>query len=104
LVIIALEFATASSAMAGQTVSGTLTLCHGPVQYELSKVDRPVGTVVLVGGFAVPMSVWNDTVPALKAKSFSVLRFDLYGRGGSARPRVVYNVDLTCSPTSCTSC
>ena len=71
---------------------------HGLTRYELSVPAGRLASrnplVVLVAGYAVPMVVWTDTVPALLAKDFSVLRFDFYGRGRSARPHVAYAPDL----------
>jgi len=76
----------------------SLRLSHGVVQADLtlssSCSSPPCPLVVLVPGFAVPMVVWDDNVPALVGAGFSVLRFDLYGRGRSARPRVDYRPDL----------
>lgn len=76
----------------------SLRLSHGVVQAELTLFSnceqRPCPLVVLVPGFAVPMVVWDATVPALVAAGFSVLRFDFYGRGRSARPRVDYGPEL----------
>src|SRR5262245_54720767 len=74
-------------------------LTHGAVEAEFTPPSRPCGLlkcplVVLVPGFAVPMAVWNANVSALAAAGFPVLRFDLYGRGRSARPRVDYRPEL----------
>ncbi len=42
--------------------------------------------VVLIHGFSVPSCVWNGTFEHLAQAGFRVLRYDLYGRGRSARP------------------
>jgi len=42
--------------------------------------------VVLVHGFSVPACVWDGTFEHLAQAGFRVLRYDLYGRGRSARP------------------
>lgn len=56
---------------------------------------RPDGAaVVFVHGFSGPMAVWDNTVPALARAGFRTLRYDLYGRGYSDRPRAVYSADL----------
>lgn len=71
-------------------------LRHGPVRYEFATPpggcdgERGCPLVVLVAGYAVPMVLWDETVPALTQAGFAVLRFDLYGRGRSARPRARY--------------
>lgn len=78
--------------------AGSVHLTHGPVEFELMVRDgcnpSPCPLVVLIPGFAVPMVVWDANVPALVGAGFSVLRFDLYGRGRSARPRVEYRPEL----------
>ncbi len=50
--------------------------------------------VVLVHGFSSPMFIWDRTIEALAASGFRVLRYDLFGRGYSDRPRTCYNADL----------
>lgn len=82
----------------GAEAASRKRLTYGDVAYELkspagrSAQDCPL--VVLVAGFAVPMVVWDATVPALVDAGFTVLRFDLYGRGGSARPRLEYRPEV----------
>jgi pimeloyl-ACP methyl ester carboxylesterase len=75
-----------------------IRLSRGDVHYELTgppSCPQPgCPLVVLVAGFAVPMVVWDATVPALVEAGFLVLRFDLYGRGRSARPRIEYRPAL----------
>ncbi len=68
-------------------------LSHGYVHYELSgPVDGDL--VVLVHGFSVPSYIWDPTVEGLVGEGYRVLRFDLYGRGLSDRPKVEYDLDL----------
>ena len=68
-------------------------LSQGWVHYELTGPENgPV--VVLVHGFATPLFVWDHLVPALKEAKFRVLRYDLFGRGFSDRPRIKNNEDL----------
>ena len=66
-------------------VSGSFVrLAHGTTHYELTgPADAPV--VVLVHGFSVPYYIWDSTATALAAAGFRVLRYDLIGRGWSAR-------------------
>lgn len=76
--------------------SDQVRLCHGLVRYELT---GPAGCggrphVVLVAGYAVPMVVWDRTREALVEAGACVLRFDFYGRGRSARPRLDYTPEL----------
>ena len=67
-----------------------VTLEHGPVHVlESGPRDGPV--VVLVHGFSVPSYVWEPLDERLAAAGFRVVRFDLYGRGFSARPAIRYD-------------
>ena len=62
----------------------------GRVYLELA--GPPQGQpVVLVHGFSVPCYIWDPTFPALAAAGLRVLRYDLYGRGRSDRPRARYD-------------
>lgn len=75
--------------MAGKMLLGT----HGQIHYELS--GPPDGElVILIHGFSTPYFVWDHTVPALLEAGFRVLRYDLYGRGQSAKPDAIYNIDF----------
>jgi pimeloyl-ACP methyl ester carboxylesterase len=68
-------------------------LPSGVTHYELS--GDPAGPlVVLIHGFSVPYYIYDPTVPDLVANGFSVLRYDLYGRGYSDRPETDYSLDL----------
>ncbi len=74
-----------------QTCGGWLPLREGVTYYEhAGPADGPV--VVLVHGFSVPAFVWDRTVPALTAAGWRVLRYDLYGRGASAKPLGRYDL------------
>ena len=65
----------------------------GVVHYELLGPEDG-DLVVLVHGFSVPYYVWDPTVNGLVSAGYQVLRYDLYGRGYSDRPKVEYNLDL----------
>lgn len=68
-------------------------LSQGFVHYELS--GAPEGDlVVLVHGFSVPYYVWDPTVDELIKQGFQVLRYDLYGRGYSDRPKADYDLEF----------
>jgi pimeloyl-ACP methyl ester carboxylesterase len=74
-------------------------LSQGFVHYELS--GAPDGElVVLVHGFSVPYYVWDPTVDELVKQGFQVLRYDLYGRGYSDRPKTEYSLDFFTSQLS----
>jgi pimeloyl-ACP methyl ester carboxylesterase len=71
-------------------------LSNGYTHYELGgpKNGQPV---VLVHGFSVPYFIWEPTFKFLTESGFRVLRYDLFGRGFSDRPKVRYDIDLFCS-------
>jgi len=73
--------------------TGFVTLSDGKVHYELAGHPNR-DTVVLVHGLTTPMFVWDRTFEALVNAGFNVLRYDLYGRGKSAKPQVEYTLDL----------
>jgi pimeloyl-ACP methyl ester carboxylesterase len=70
-----------------------VSLTDGVTHYELS---NPEGgqTVVLVHGFSVPYFIFDPTFDFLTQNGFRTLRYDLFGRGFSDRPRARYNMDL----------
>jgi pimeloyl-ACP methyl ester carboxylesterase len=68
-------------------------LDHGMVHYYLEGPDdAPI--VVLIHGFSVPSYVWEPTTDFLNKSGYRTLRFDLYGRGYSDRPDLVYDITL----------
>jgi len=70
-----------------------VTLPDGVTHYELA--GPPEGQpVVLVHGFSVPSFIWDPTFTGLAEKGFRVVRYDLFGRGYSDRPDVVYDQAL----------
>lgn len=75
-----------------------IRLADGVCRYELSPPPangndaKPL--VVLVHGFSVPYFIWDPTFDFLTRSGFRVLRFDLFGRGYSDRPRTNYGVEL----------
>ncbi len=70
----------------------SVLLSAGKTAYELHEGGEAV--VVLVHGFSIPSPVWDNTFNALTEADFSVLRYDLYGRGFSDRPDTKYNAEL----------
>ena len=70
-----------------------IALAAGVTHFEIQgSANAPV--VVLVHGFSTPFYIWGPTFEALAAAGFRVLRFDLYGRGYSERPRTAYCIQL----------
>jgi len=62
-----------------------MTLSRGRTWYQLAGPENGA-PVVLIHGFSVPSCVWDGTFEHLVKAGFRVLRYDLYGRGRSARP------------------
>jgi pimeloyl-ACP methyl ester carboxylesterase len=50
--------------------------------------------VLLISGIAAPLEVFHDIAHLLGGAGFRVLRFDLYGRGGSTAPQEPQHIDL----------
>lgn len=75
-------------------ISGSfISLPNGVTHYELSN-SHIKNTVVLVHGFSVPNFIFDPTFKFLTESGFRVIRYDLFGRGFSDRPRARYNIDL----------
>lgn len=68
-------------------------LSDGNTHYKVSGPDSGP-PVVLVHGFSTPFYIWDSTAIALSRAGFRVLQYDLFGRGFSDRPDVIYDADL----------
>ncbi len=68
-----------------------VTLSEGVTHYELAGPGEGP-PVVLIHGFSVPLFVWDPTFEALREAGHRVLRYDLFGRGASERPRGRYDL------------
>lgn len=75
------------------TTGKYVRLTDGQTHYEMTGPDT-APTVVLVHGFSVPYYVWDSTVGPLRDAGYRVIRYDLYGRGFSDRPRTTYDATL----------
>ena len=75
------------------TSGSFIRLSNGFTHYELSGPDRGQ-PIALVHGFSVPYFIFDPTFNFLTSTGFRVLRYDLFGRGLSDRPRGRYNIDL----------
>lgn len=72
---------------------GYAELPEGRVKYWLAgPVDGR--KIVLIHGLSVPSMIWQNVVPMLTANGFRVLIYDLYGRGYTDAPDVVYDTNL----------
>jgi pimeloyl-ACP methyl ester carboxylesterase len=70
-----------------------IEISDGFVHYELEGPSSG-DVVVLVHGFSSPLFVWDLTFKFLVKEGFRVLRYDLFGRGYSDRPKAKYDMDL----------
>jgi pimeloyl-ACP methyl ester carboxylesterase len=70
-----------------------VSLGDGVTHYELDGDEEGV-PIVLVHGFSVPYFIWDHTFEFLSASGFTVLRYDLFGRGFSDRPQLKYDIHL----------
>jgi pimeloyl-ACP methyl ester carboxylesterase len=70
-----------------------IALRDGVTHYELggNENGKPV---VLVHGFSVSYFIYDPTFEFLVKSGFRVLRYDLFGRGYSDRPRVKYDIHI----------
>lgn len=68
-----------------------ITLAKGKVHYETAGPGNGV-PLVLVHGLSVPGYIWDPIFHPLARAGFRVIRFDLYGRGFSDKPKVRYDV------------
>jgi pimeloyl-ACP methyl ester carboxylesterase len=65
-------------------------LSKGFTHYEIAGPEN--GTVIiLIHGFSVPYYMWNQNFSVLAKAGFRVVRYDIYGRGLSDRPDVIYD-------------
>lgn len=70
-----------------------ISLSDGYTHYEIQGPESGP-PVVLIHGMTGPSFIWDDQFKALADAGFRVLRYDLYGRGYSDRPRVAYDAAL----------
>ena len=70
-------------------------LTDGWTHFELGGPENG-NPVVLVHGFSVPYFIWDPTFEFLTVSGFKVLRYDLFGRGFSDRPKIRYDIGLFC--------
>ena len=68
-------------------------LSNGYTYYELNNIDKDE-LIVFVHGFSVPSYIWDETYFESIKRGFGVIRLDLYGRGYSDNPNVIYNDQL----------
>ncbi|GAB1445758.1 MAG: alpha/beta hydrolase [Cyclobacteriaceae bacterium] len=68
-------------------------LSAGYTYYEFENQEADT-LLVMVHGFSVPSYIWDSTYYAALSRGYGALRYDVYGRGYSDNPDVVYDVAL----------
>jgi len=68
-------------------------LSAGYTYYEFENRDADT-LLVMVHGFSVPSYIWDSTYNAAISRGYGALRYDVYGRGYSDNPDVVYDAAL----------
>jgi pimeloyl-ACP methyl ester carboxylesterase len=70
-----------------------INLSDGITHYKLEGQENG-RLVVLVHGGTVPLWTWDKQIQPLKEQGYRILRYDMYGRGYSDRPNIVYDQQL----------
>ncbi len=87
------ETETLDAATRASLPGAFVELSDGFVHYELAG-PASGEVVVFVSGISAPYFTWDHNFAALANAGFRTLRFDLYGRGYSDRPDVIYDLNL----------
>ncbi|MBL7866049.1 MAG: alpha/beta hydrolase [Cyclobacteriaceae bacterium] len=75
------------------TTGAFVKLSQGYTYYEFENQDADT-VLVMVHGFSVPSYIWDSTFYAAKQRGYGALRYDVFGRGYSDNPDVVYDAAL----------
>lgn len=70
-----------------------IELSNGIVHYEL-KGDDESPVIVLIHGATIPYVSWDMNYKTLLDSGYRALRYDLFGRGYSDRPRIEYTKEM----------
>ena len=70
-----------------------IKLSNGYTYYEYNNIDND-DVIVFIHGFSVPSYIWDETYFESIKRGFGVIRLDLYGRGYSDNPDLIYNDEL----------
>ena len=87
------EHETLGDSARGRLPGRFANLKPGHTCYELQG-KSPAELVVFVHGISSPSWVWGELPKRLRDAGYATLTYDLYGRGGSDRPWVTYDLDL----------
>jgi pimeloyl-ACP methyl ester carboxylesterase len=77
-----------------QAPGNFVQLDQGMVHYKLYGPDTARLLVLIHGGGATGIEVWQYNIPYLLSKGYRILAYDLYGRGYSDRPNTIYDLNL----------
>ena len=67
-----------------------IKLSNGYTYYEIENTDSK-DLLVFIHGFSVPSYIWDLTYNEAKGRGYGVIKLDLYGRGYSDNPDIIYN-------------
>ena len=85
------EYITKDETFRNSIQTGFFTeLSHGFTYYEIEN-RKSDNVLVFIHGYSVPSYIWDKTYNAAKEKGFKAIRIDLYGRGYSENPMVVFD-------------
>lgn len=87
------EHKTITDKVRENSAGSFVKLSMGYTHYEISGPENG-RTVILIHGFSIPFYTWDKTFKPLTDAGFRVLRYDIYGRGLSDRPKAVYDKAL----------
>lgn len=85
------ETKTIDTSLREQVEGSFIALPNGYTHYEMTG-EPHAEIIVLVHGFSVPYFIWEPTFNALLEAGYRVLRYDLFGRGYSDRPKADYSL------------
>src|SRR3990172_284991 len=71
----------------------TAWLSDGVTYYETAGSES-AQPVIFIHGFSVPNFIWDRNFTALAESGFRTVRYDLFGRGYSDRPRISFDKSL----------
>lgn len=68
-------------------------LSQGYTHYDIAG-SKNGPAVLFIHGFSVPYYMWDHNFNVLAQAGFQTIRYDLYGRGLSDRPKTIYDQEL----------
>ena len=72
-----------------------IALSDGLTYYQTQGTPSPnKPTIIFVHGLTTPSFIFRGVIPILARAGYHVISYDLYGRGFSDRPSIIYDADL----------